>query len=252
MAERISADEIRRNMQMFEALGARRVRLSADRCGYVHLGSIYPCFGGHEHFHDEQKWIAQYAGPLYSRRMEDMMYAEAQLEMCGLHYDYIAKLVPLVCPKWENLAHGIEVWEYWFQLAHAQTSIRIEALWSIREQARNHFREDEIGDNYSLSERDLDVLARAIELAPPEDAASADRESAGVALRSFVQEELSPAEALVLLSLMYIGRGDYEDVQAAVEELATQYESNAVIANTMLSKGRLMGCLRRARERYAP
>ena len=241
-------EERRRNMQMFECLGARRVKLARDRCGYVKFGELYPAFRGHENFANETLWAQHYPGPQYSRNLREMMRVESQLYMVGLHGVYAARLVPLVYPRWEQLSSGEEVWAFWFRVAHAAVETRFEALWQMQAQLREVPYERQSLTEFYPTPRDSDVLARAIELAPPDDSSADVRTQIESAFREFV-EELTPYEAIVLFAQMYVGRGDFERPDDALEELGKQYQSNAVIANEMLSKGTLLRNLKEAQRR---
>jgi hypothetical protein len=225
-------------MEIFELLGARRVKLSQNKCGFVHFGAVYSAFTGHVDFKDEKLWAQGYSGPTYSRDLLAMMQAESQLELAGLHGAYAARLVPLVYPKWEDLSSGEEVWDFWFELTHAPVERRFLALWRMRAQLRGVQFENPVLTDFFPCPRDIDVLVRAIELAPPDEASGESRMQSSTAFRTFV-EELTPYEAVVLLTQMYVGRGDFAKPHNAVAELGAQYESNAVIADQMLSKGTL-------------
>jgi hypothetical protein len=238
--------EIRRNMQIFELLGARRVKLSGNQCGYVQFGNVYSCFSGHDAFETETIWVDHYTGPAYSRDIVQMLQAEAQLRRVGLHGAYAARLVPLVYPGWEQVSSGEQVWNFWFQIAHAPVERRFVALWRMREQLRVV----DFEPNYPLTDhypsaRDVDVLARAIELAPSSDLESEARATASAAFRRFV-EDLTPYEAVVLLSQMHVGRRDFQSVVHAMAALGQSYESNASIASQLLAERTLVQNLKAA------
>jgi hypothetical protein len=242
----IPPEEIRRNIEIFQLLGARRAKLSRNRCGYVHHGTVFICFDGHERFDDPGQWAGHYPGPLYSRNLEDINLAEEQLEAVGLHQRFASALVRLVEPRWEQLTSGEEVLEFWFKLTHASAATRFKALWNIRGELRQVSYESELQPHdYDASDRDFDVLSHAIELAPPENASAEARENASVRFRQFVRE-LTPHEANILLASMYLARGDFPNIHVANEELARNYESNDVIATQLLNKGPLERHLREA------